>query len=109
MAASLTELHDGMLGKPFEDTEVPVRLYRHPLDWLAAGGSTVAGLGCWPPAVCILDSGADAVEQLLFSGRPIICDDDGHAGEVDAFAVAARQRLVEQMPSLLIAERRAAA
>jgi len=107
--ASLTELHNGMLGAPFEDTSVSVRLPRHPLDWVAGDGSTIAGLGCHPPAVCILDCYSCEVERLLLGGWPLICDDEEQADALAVLAVEARQRSLPPLPTFRVIERRAAA
>jgi hypothetical protein len=95
--ASLADLHNGMLGTVPSDNSVSVRLCGKPLDWLAADGSTAAGLGAWPPAICILDSGADAVEELLLE-RALILDDREHADEIDR-CQAIRNRIIARMPA----------
>ena len=96
--ASLADLHNGMLGTVPSDSSVSVRLCGKPLNWLAADGSTAAGLGAWPPAICILDSGADAVEELLLE-RALILDDREHADEIDRRRQAIRNRIIARMPA----------
>lgn len=64
------------LGHGLDEWEAPekVRLYRHPLDWLKAGGFA------WPRRGCALDLRA----VLLRHGERIawVCDDEAHARSV---------------------------
>lgn len=84
------------LGHDLDDWETPakVRLYRHPLDWLKAGGFA------WPRRGCALDLRA----VLLRHGERIawVCDDEAHARSVRR----RREALLRPaLPEVLVAPR----
>lgn len=76
---SLTDLHAGLLGPTSTEINGPVRIAQDLRMWIKGGGSTVPGLGAWPPSVVILDEEREAAERLILDADVIVNQDEAAA------------------------------
>jgi hypothetical protein len=89
-----------------EDRPVRLRLFRHVADWLAAGAPLIVSEA--GPGACILDIDSDAASRVLASPLGLVCDDAGHAAEVDHAIQRLKRARRREWPRLFLAKRSAA-